>query len=210
MASFGSCKTELESHDPLYGAVDEYPEIHHYVNHFQVDLANPDVSTTGRHLKDLIVIFKKKRLPRQSLAKNIYHHGDVELDALDLTKSKSSCLRCRKFKKRCTRALPECGNCLSCDEMCIYLPRKRKPEHNSSETTSVSVQTRLKALPRRRFSVPVTFHTAPSPREWKSSGPEMPYDLRHILTPQDAPPIKEEQPESPNYHYASSVYKLLN
>lgn len=129
--------------DPFQGALQEYPEIENYVSNFQVDLK---VSTTRRksnsprQYKDSIVVFKKKKLPIGTLRfhSNIYDHdpSNLELDAQNEKKSRSSCLRCRKFKKKCTRDLPECLNCVSCDELCIYTTRKRKSSVASSSSTT--------------------------------------------------------------------------
>lgn len=80
--------------------------------------------------KPSIIVFKKKKLNNLNVNKgvNIYEHNlsKPDIDTYDKTKSKVSCLRCRKFKKKCTRSLPECSNCVSSDELCIYLPRKMK------------------------------------------------------------------------------------
>lgn len=127
--------------DPFLGALEEYPDIQNYVSNFQVklksDLVKWKIAKIPRHFKDSIVVFKKKKLLANALHlnSNIYKHdpSNLELDELNENKSKSSCLRCRKFKKKCTRDLPECLNCVSCDELCIYIPRKRK-----SSTASVT------------------------------------------------------------------------
>lgn len=143
MASCQRFKQET-SWDPFHGALEDYPDIQNYVSNFQVNLKSKmdsKISKLPRHFKDSIVVFKKKKLPVQTLQlqSNIYDHDptNLELDALNEKKSRTSCLRCRKFKKKCTRDLPECLNCVSCDELCIYIPRKRK---SSVASTTASVE----------------------------------------------------------------------
>lgn len=159
-------------HDKLY----EYPELENYVGNFQVDLKYPELSTDmlrpgSRHLKDFIVVFKRKALTPQELRQktNIYSYDltNLERDALDANKALSSCIRCRKFKKKCTRDLPECLNCGSCDELCIYTTRKRKSSvapvsETSKKARSSPLSSRKSSVdsvatfdPRRRFSMPM-------------------------------------------------------
>lgn len=131
-------------------SLSEYPDIIKYINEFQVKL-NKNVAINWRFScqkqnmksndinkskcskaigKPSIIVFKKKKLNNIKVNKgaNIYEHNlsKPDIDIHDNTKSKVSCLRCRKFKKKCTRSLPECSNCVSSDELCIYLPRKMK------------------------------------------------------------------------------------
>lgn len=170
--------------DKLY----EYPELENYVGNFQVDLKSPELSPdintahTG-HLKDFIVVFKRKSLTTQELQQksNIYSYdlSNIELDALDANKALSSCIRCRKFKKKCTRDLPECLNCGSCDELCIYTSRKRKGSVAaasetskrargsplSSRKSSVDSRSETPFDTRRRFSMPVKLSVTPLPQE---------------------------------------------
>lgn len=176
---------EEHFHDNIY----EYPELENYVGNFQVDLKYPDLSSdalranTG-HLKDFIVVFKRKALTPQELKQksNIYSYdlSSIERDVLDANKALSSCIRCRKFKKKCTRDLPECLNCGSCDELCIYTSRKRKGSVASvaetskkargsplsSRKSSVDSRSETSFDPRRRFSMPMKLSPASaSPQE---------------------------------------------
>lgn len=200
--------------DPFQGALQEYPEIENYVGNFQVDLKSKSCRSPKkcRQYKDSIVVFKKKKLASLQLRSNIYEHDstNLELDDQDEKKSRSSCLRCRKFKKKCTRDLPECLNCVSCDQLCIYISRKRKSSvalsvdekrdshcstpssctsHNGSGSPSDAIDTshvhfqNEDASKRRRFSMPIKFAEDPKEKE-------------------------------PNYKYTgtgySDLYKLLN
>lgn len=127
--------------DTFQTSLEEYPEIQNHVNNFQVSICESTAHPHApRHFKDSIVVFKKKKLPVKSLLLNIYNHDrtNLELDAHNENKARSSCLRCRKFKKKCTRDLPECLNCESCEEICIYVSRKRK-----GSTTSISLSADL-------------------------------------------------------------------
>lgn len=83
-------------------------------------------------MKPSIIVFKKKKLSHLTSGKNIYTHNlsTPDIDNYDDSKSKVSCLRCRKSKKKCTRSLPECSNCVNSDELCVYLPRKMKSTKN--------------------------------------------------------------------------------
>lgn len=140
--------------DPFQGALEEYPDIQNYVNNFQVVLKCAQAGKSARmprHFKDSIVVFKKKKLPIRALhsQSNIYDHDlkSLELDVLNENKSRFSCLRCRKFKKKCTRDLPECLNCVSCDELCIYIPRKRKSSVESATVADNDKHERSSSAP---------------------------------------------------------------
>jgi Fungal Zn(2)-Cys(6) binuclear cluster domain. len=78
-------------------------------------------------IESSITVFKTKNFKKlKTETSNIYEHNLSlpDIDLKDSNKSKVSCIRCRKFKKKCSRIFPECSNCLSSDELCIYLPRK--------------------------------------------------------------------------------------
>lgn len=125
--------------DAFQLALEEYPEIVKYVGAFQAALKKGRFKTRPtQRLKDSIVVFKKKKLSQANLTGgNIYgcDRGLLDLDANNNSKSRSSCLRCQKFKKKCTRDLPECHNCVSSEEMCVYKPRKKKTSKSKSEPT---------------------------------------------------------------------------
>lgn len=113
--------------------VGEYANIYRYLSQFQVELAHPRQlsrrpSPAGADAPS-ITVFKKKNLSK--LAKNpanIYEHNLTlpDIDQNDRLKLKVSCMRCRKYKKKCLRRFPECLNCTLSDELCIYMPRKTK------------------------------------------------------------------------------------
>ncbi|CAK9438787.1 uncharacterized protein LODBEIA_P30110 [Lodderomyces beijingensis] len=50
----------------------------------------------------------------------------------------TSCLRCRKLKKKCDKILPECSNCDKAGEPCQYVPRKKRKVRSSSGTETGS------------------------------------------------------------------------
>lgn len=187
--------------DPFRDKLHEYPELEHYVGNFQVDLKHPEISAdmlqSNRHLKDFIVVFKRKTLTPQELRQksNIYSYDltSLELDALDANKALSSCIRCRRFKKKCTRDLPECLNCGSCDELCIYTTRKRK---GSVATPEASKKSRGSPLSSRKSSV----------------DSEAAFDVRRRFSM----PMKLSSSHPSDYcHYdsksgSSDLYRLLN
>lgn len=187
----------------------EYPELEAYTSHFQVHLKNSEAYTTTRHLKDSIVVFKKKILSPQALQQNtnIYNHdlSNIELDAQDERKARSSCLRCRKFKKKCTRDLPECLNCISCDELCIYITRKRKGSDCSNPDSH-----------KRAKSSPATSRKSSLDSVASSISPDSAFDLvRRFSVPAKLPAAPESNEDTNNYcHYlnktVSDVYRLLN
>lgn len=89
-----------------------------------ISLAKP---THKLIIESSITVFKTKNLKNlKRETPNIYEHNlsSPDIDLNDSNKSKVSCIRCRKFKKKCSRIFPECSNCSSSDELCVYLPRK--------------------------------------------------------------------------------------
>lgn len=228
--------------DPFQGTLEEYPDIQNYVSHFQVELKSSKAGKSAklpRHFKDSIVVFKKKRLPIETLHShsNIYEHDprNLELDVLDQNKSRFSCLRCRKFKKKCTRDLPECLNCVSCDELCIYNPRKRKDSVESSTSVDTEKRVSVSSAPdscpsrsgslggmdsyfdngqnmiRRRFSMPIKLPTGREPVEQR----EMYYDYgavrstnNSVVNSNSKSPASSRRPSKDGK--GSNLYKLLN
>lgn len=139
----------------------EYSEILKYVSAFQINmeagvlLSNSNLHSQsdtpssqfyeGSKRKLLITVFKKKNLKKVQpgrLSDNIYNHtlSNPDIDISDPGRSKVSCLRCRKFKKKCSRVLPECSNCLSSEELCTYLPRKPKGRKRMARCSPDPVQ----------------------------------------------------------------------
>lgn len=238
--------------DPFQGTLEEYPDIQNYVSHFQVDLKSPKVDLKSpkacqdpkirRHYKDSIVVFKKKKLPIDAIysESNIYNHDTktLELDVLNENKSRFSCLRCRKFKKKCTRDLPECLNCMSSDELCIYIPRKRKSSVELSATVSPDKRHSVGAVPgiynrsgrrsidgidkylpfdteesvmRRRSSMPIKLPTSRQPSEQRETN----YDHRALnsnmsntVNSSSNSSVNSRGPSRGNS--ISNLYKLLN
>lgn len=146
--------------------INEYPDIPKYINEFQVKLnKNNSIqwnmsfqdslnkssgmnNFSTNHKKDhkannvrkpSIIVFKKKKLTNFNHG-NIYEHNlsKPDIDNYDQTKSKVSCSRCRKFKKKCSRTLPECSTCASSDELCVFLPRKKKSKASTTNTSTSS------------------------------------------------------------------------
>lgn len=112
--------------------VGEYANIYRYLNLFQVEVDDKSQLLTRANAaldQVPITVFKKKNLRKFSnTGPNIYEHNLTmpDVDQNDKLKLKVSCVRCRKYKKKCLRQFPECLNCTSSDELCIYLPRKSK------------------------------------------------------------------------------------
>lgn len=117
----------------LQVALDEYPDMERFLGTFQIRL-HTVLRSNGplrhRNLKDYIVVFKKKKLHSMTTKlTNNYYWDNVAAavnDPIHRGKASGSCLRCRKFKKKCSRQLPECLNCTSCDEFCVYPPQSMK------------------------------------------------------------------------------------
>lgn len=91
----------------------------------------PDKKYGDTRIREHVVVFKRKRLSvleSGTYGCNIYENrlSGAELDHSDSSKSRVSCLRCRRFKKKCSRSLPECCNCKTSEDLCIYAPRKHK------------------------------------------------------------------------------------
>lgn len=114
--------------------LETYPSITKYLSVFHVDLKHFPKTPRNRRFKDSVFVFKKKRLLLQAFQDHtdIYATDlrEVELDTLNENKSRSSCERCRRFKKKCTRDLPECLNCSISEELCAYKPRKKRAFSN--------------------------------------------------------------------------------
>lgn len=129
---------------------DLYSEIKNYLGEFQVEMKNDSPRRNSRSLSisSAINVFRKKSLDKLTISpvnSNIYEHNiEVpELDKLDATKSKNSCGRCRKLKRKCSRDMPECSSCVSSDKLCIYIPRKsskitkERSKRNNSVANSI-------------------------------------------------------------------------
>ncbi|EGW33660.1 uncharacterized protein SPAPADRAFT_133310 [Spathaspora passalidarum NRRL Y-27907] len=124
-----------------------------YLHEFQLQV-NTKLSPTKAQTP-ILNVFKKKNFTKVDPDQS---EPEPEFEFDNPTKSKISCIRCRKFKKRCSRDFPECTNCESSDELCKYIPRKvRSPtvlpidsktytmKRNSPEPTG---------SPRKRHSLP--------------------------------------------------------
>lgn len=142
-----------------YNFEQEYKGIYTHINTFQVTIKNPDTLITRNQrtsssatstgidsdidILSSITVFKKKNARHMVSGSNIYQQdtSGYDLDSNDSSKSKSSCVRCRKFKKKCTRTLPECSNCVSSEELCVYLSRKSKRKRPESVQPTVPEST---------------------------------------------------------------------
>lgn len=140
----------LIDHDEISESDPEFKNITKFMGAFFVHLDRVPVrsSTRARRLKDSIFVFKKKRLPLKvfETKTDIYASGlrGLELDMSNHNKSRSSCLRCRRNRRKCTRDLPECLNCTISEELCVYEPRKKRrhthPELDCPNVPRASVE----------------------------------------------------------------------
>lgn len=84
-------------------------------------------------------VFRKKKHPYlpQSEA-NLYQQNEdsFEFENSDGLKSRFSCDRCRKYKKKCSRDLPECEYCASSEELCRYRSRKKAYKRQRKDFTT--------------------------------------------------------------------------
>lgn len=133
----------------LQSALEEYPDLERFLGTFQIRLRPFNIAKTIRrqNIKDYIVVFKKKKpqsLQLRQTSKQYWENVAATVgDPTYQGKALGSCLRCRKFKKKCSRQLPECLNCTSCDELCVYPSHSMKrirlsPAHIDKNNTSIS------------------------------------------------------------------------
>lgn len=144
---------QLEPCDPFVKLVKDIPEISKYVYNFQLPSSFETKFVSTHKVEGSIFVFRKKRLPLLPSDINMYklHEKPFELEKSDDLKSRFSCDRCRKYKKKCSRDLPECEYCASSEELCRYRPRKKStkrqkinppsktPERNVSQTSETAI-----------------------------------------------------------------------
>ena len=70
--------------------------------------------------------FRVKKFPVTDGNGNNFSHHQIEQIANEPVAKVTSCLRCRKLKKKCNKAKPECSNCDKAGEECQYVPRKQR------------------------------------------------------------------------------------
>lgn len=111
-----------------------------YLYEFQLQL-NPQSLTPRIINQPILNVFKKKNLQNLPLSQlSQYEHPQhpqhqphqqlqPEFEFNNPTKVRISCIRCRKFKKKCSREYPECSNCAYSDQLCKYIPRKSRSPH---------------------------------------------------------------------------------
>ncbi|KAK6461352.1 hypothetical protein DFJ63DRAFT_221892 [Scheffersomyces coipomensis] len=238
-------------------AFEDNPEIQKYLSEFQVNLRNEDkhidcdlsssagsemfISSrvTNNNKVSSITVFKMKNLKKLGLdhsQRNIYEHNlsqpDLEKD--DPRKSKVSCIRCRKFKKRCSRALPECSNCSSSDDLCVYLPRKikaKRGKNGNSSSIKVNVENKLDAMSassnitrnvgvklgteidsvKKRLSLPNLLNYSSSEGRCQLGNTENKISMIRLETSESNSSILESKDSTSNYSYESkSVIKHSN
>lgn len=138
---------ELEPCDPFIKLTKEIPEITQHVHNFQLTSVLESKLVSRKGVEGSIFVFRKKKLSFvPSIDLNFYSQPKhaFELENKNTSKSRFSCDRCRKYKKKCSRDLPECEYCVSSEEFCYYRPRKKKvrgqrnlaPATPSEQTTS--------------------------------------------------------------------------
>ncbi|RLV89624.1 hypothetical protein JA1_005063 [Spathaspora sp. JA1] len=98
-----------------------YTGMSKYLYEFQLQLTT---TLPSKVQTPTLNVFKRK-----NLTKITDQPSPPEFEFDNPTKSRISCIRCRKFKKRCSRNFPECNNCESSEELCKYLPRKSRSPH---------------------------------------------------------------------------------
>jgi hypothetical protein len=91
-----------------------YATIKGYIGAFQVCVPPARSSVTP-----CFSVFKRKS--RRELSAHV--SLPPELDAADATRARHSCVRCRRLKRRCSRDLPECTNCVASEGVCVYRAR---------------------------------------------------------------------------------------
>lgn len=124
-----------------------------YLYEFQLQL-NTTTTTSSIINQPLLNVFKKKNLQNIDINKlSEYEQPEEpqlqpEFEFNNPTKSKLSCIRCRKYKKKCSRTYPECSNCESSSELCKYIPRKsRNPPLQSIDSNTYTMKRRNNTLP---------------------------------------------------------------
>lgn len=80
-------------------------------------MLSPDSSVTK---------FRVKKFPLSDGNGNSFSHHQIEQISHEPVAKVTSCLRCRKLKKKCNKAKPECSNCDKAGEECQYVPRKQR------------------------------------------------------------------------------------
>ncbi|KAI5956114.1 hypothetical protein CANMA_004561 [Candida margitis] len=80
-------------------------------------MSSPDPSVTK---------FRVKKFPVTDGNGNNFNHHQIEQISHEPVAKVTSCLRCRKLKKKCNKAKPECSNCDKAGEECQYVPRKQR------------------------------------------------------------------------------------
>lgn len=80
-------------------------------------MLSPDSSVTK---------FRVKKFPVTDGNGNNFSHHQIEQISHEPVAKVTSCLRCRKLKKKCNKAKPECSNCDKAGEECQYVPRKQR------------------------------------------------------------------------------------
>lgn len=71
----------------------------------------------------------------------------------------TSCLRCRKLKKKCDKVTPECLNCDKAGEECTYVPRKQRRVKNDTKSQPLNGNESIELLSSR--STDFSYSTQP-------------------------------------------------
>lgn len=137
---------QLEPCDPFVKLVRDNPEISKYVYNFQLPYSMETNFVSNQKVEGSIFVFRKKRLPfLPSPDVNMYKQREkpFETEKSDDLKSRFSCDRCRKYKKKCSRDLPECEYCASSEELCRYRPRKKSARNQKRTSSSTNFRNKV-------------------------------------------------------------------
>ncbi|KAI5966667.1 STB5 [Candida theae] len=139
--------------------------------------------------------FRVKKFPVAEGNGNHFSHHSVEQIAHEPVAKVTSCLRCRKLKKKCNKAKPECSNCDKAGEECHYVPRKQRV----TKKDKLNIESN---------------GTESTPRETiqSSTSPSMPHHGIEHLSPaiSDSSSYSSNQPEQIHSHSARLFHPQLH
>ncbi|WPK27400.1 hypothetical protein PUMCH_004787 [Australozyma saopauloensis] len=181
---------QLEPCDPFVKLVKDIPQISQYVDTIQLGPKSAEKFESTGKVEGLMFVFRKKKIPIASVSDlNLYRQSlrTFELERNNNSKSRFSCDRCRKYKKKCSRDLPECEYCVSSEEYCSYRPRKKITRRQTKAS---------------RDSQPGSDSTVKSPSE------EMLEPISRQTS--ESSSHKSKSSESSSHKSTSTIYQLLN
>lgn len=134
----------LEPCDPFIKLTRKFPGIKQYVHNFRLPVMMKRKLVSRKAVEGSVFVFRKKKLPfTPSSDLNLYSQfgHTFELENRNTSRSRFSCDRCRKYKKKCSRDLPECEYCVSSEELCYYRARKRTVRRQKKLTVNQTAAT---------------------------------------------------------------------